>query len=451
MEKRLIFLFLGLTLTLSLFSQSIVLEKVYNWSTYDILTDFISTDDGGYAISGFSENHRFVMKLDSNGDSLWTYIIDQDGGYAWQQTQIIQSMNSDLIIASQLDENAWLLRLSISGDSISSIIWPNSYDENSFISVLEQNNGDLVVSHKYEQNGGNAPPIVFLRCFSSDGILKWTHGLGNSYPYSVILTTENEIAMTGWNDPWDMNIWIAKFDSVGNTIYSYNMGGEQGKQLIESTSGDLYALVDGYSAPQGTYNAIKLSSDGTEQWKLYDNNGLDGSAYTICELEPNHFAIGGARQGALSIKVFNENGDSLIFFTYDEYYSQHARRIFTDEEYLIVGGSKKEPDNNRSILILKILLDSLYTGNNQIFHKNHNIPVVFPNPAKEIIDFSRFQDNGEHTTVKVFDLNGKLQFTEYFGVRNPLILNVEILKPGNYIARVYSKNNTSYFKFIIAK
>ncbi len=301
-----------------------------------------------------------------------------------------------------------------------------------------------------EQNGGYAPPIVSLRCFSFDGILKWSKYLGDRYPYSIISTTENRIAATGVYDWWNIKIWIANFDSVGNIIYSHNMAGYQGNQLIESSSGDLYASVNG-SIPQGSYNAMKLNSDGTEQWRLYDNNGLDGSAYTICELGPNHFAIGGAREDAMSIKVFNENGDSLNFFTYDEYYSQHARRIFTDGECLVVGGGKKEPDNNRSILILKILLDSLYTGNNQIFHNNHNIPVVFPNPAKDIIDFSSFQVNGEPITVKVFDLNGKLHFSEYFGVRKPLILNVELLEPGNYIARVYSTNNISYFKFIITK
>ncbi len=450
MKKQFTFFSLGIVLTLSLYSQTIALEKVYNWSTSDVIKDFIPTDDNGYALLGISGFNSFVLKLDSNCDSLWTYIIDTNTNPA-SQLQIIQSMNSDLIIASKIDEKGFLLRLSSSGDSITSITWPPQYEKTSFIGVLEQNNGDLIVNHRIEQNGGYAPPIATLRCYSSDGNLKWSQGLGYNYPNDIILTSDNEIVATGVHDDWStMQIWIAKFDSIGNTIYSHNMGSDAGMQIIESSSEDLYAAVNGYSAPQGTYDAIKLSSDGTEQWKLYDNNGSDGSYSTICELEPSYFAIGGTKDGALLIKVINENGDSISNFTYSDHHSQHAIRIFTDDEHLVVGAGKKDTNNNRSILIVKILLDSLYIGTNHIYNENYNILAVFPNPATDIVDFSSFQDTPEPVTVNVYDLNGKLYFSEYFSERKPLILNVETLRPGSYVANVYSNSNTSYFKFIIA-
>lgn len=447
MRKNFLYINFCLLLNATLFSQSFVFEKVYDWSTADYIVDLIPTDDNGYAFVGTSENQSFVMKLDSNGDSLWTYIIDPSGS-AWG-SQIIQSNNSNLIIANQIDGDALLLELSLSGDSISSIIYPFSIDGNRFISVLEQNNGDFVVTERTEQNGGNAPPLVFFHCFSSDGILKWSQNLGDNYPFSVILTNEDEILTTGINNWWDMKIWVAKFDSMGNYIYSNNLDGGEGKQIIESSSGELYVSVDGYSSNGGIYNAMRLNSNGTQSWKLYNNNGLDGRSSTICQISPNRFAIGGYQIDALAIKVFSSTGDSLSFFTYDKYYFQYASKIFKVDECLAVGGNIKDTNNNRSILIFKILLDSLYMSSNPVNHsKNQSRPIIYPNPVHNSLKIDVNNCIEKFAKFELYSMEGELLKTQKIKSNKTNHIKMQEIRNGLYVIKLIAEDKIYLEKLI---
>lgn len=452
MKKFLTTLFVGWSMIFSLNSQTILFEKVYDWSEWDMLGDFIPTSDNGYAMTVTSNAQSIVIKLDSNGDSLWSYVIDPNGD-AWD-SQIIESANSDLIIANQLDGNAFILRLNSSGDSIDGFLYPYAYDDNRFISVIEAVNGDYIVSDRMEQNNGNAPPIVALRSFSSTGILNWSQVLGGSsaYPWDVILTSSNEILATGLYDFWNMKIWIAKFDLFGNILYSNIYEESQVNQIIETSSGEFLASVDGYSMEDGNYNAMKLNPDGTVVWKSYSNNGQDGNSYTICKLKPDRYAIGGEKQGSLAVKTFNGDGDSLGFFTYDSYYFQFASRMFSNEEYLIVGGGIKEQDNSRSILILKLLIDSLYTSIEPIVdHSFLSKVIIFPNPVKDLVKFELHGDQRGPLLIEIFDINGMLSHSEYFTALRPLRMNLSFLESGYYFVKVKSKCYTSYGKFIISR
>ena len=438
-------------MTLSLKSQTVVFEKVYNWSSWDRLADLIQTSDNGYAMTVTSNDRSMVVKLDSNGDSLWSYVIDPVGG-AWE-SQIIESANSDLIIADKFNGHALLLRLNSSGDLIDSFTYGGGSENNSFTSVIECENGDYIVSERKEQNSGIVPPIVTLRSFTNSGAQNWFQILGDSYyPWDVILTSNNEIITTGVYD-WEYEtIWLAKYDLLGNNIYSNIYEASYGNQIIETPSGELIASVEGYSVSFGEYNAMKFSPDGTVIWKLYNNNGEDGDSYTICQLKQNLYAVGGEKDHSLAIKTFNGDGDSLGFYTYDSYYSQNALKMVSNEEFLIAGGEIREEDNSMSILILKLTIDSLYTAikSNDALSLQSKL-FAFPNPAKDIIEFVNHSDRHQPVLIEVYDIAGKLRISENFGALRSLRINISYLESGNYYAKVKSSDTTSYCKFIVKR
>ncbi len=450
MKNKIRLICIGIFLNISLSSQPLVFEKVFDFSSNDALIDFIPTEDLGFVMIGSSSNNSFVMKLDSNGDLLWKNIIGTSGDFF---TQILQSQNSDLLITGRHSGKAVLLRFSNSGDSISSIYYPYIINNNSFIGVVELENDDLIIVERREQDGGNYPPRVFLRGFSSEGNLNWSRDIGDeNYPYSIILTENSNIVVTGVYDWFGWNgtrIWISRYDSIGNQLTEIVMDELRGNQIIESSNGYLYAAVDGYSS-SGNYKAVKLDSDCVLEWTLNNNNGSGYYPNTICQLEPNRFAISGAIQNSLNITIFNGNGDSISSFNYNDYYTQSARKIFSNQTSLTVGGTKKNSGNNSSILVFQILLDSLYTSNNSSHIQPLKIEAnIFPNPAETVIDLSNFQVIGEPTKVLIYSINGDLKLIEQFESGYHLELNVESLNSGYYIAQIITKDKTCYSKFVI--
>lgn len=440
--------YLLLFLNLSLTSQPLVFEKVFNFSSNDHLIDFIPTVDQGFIMIGSSSNNSFVMKLDLNGELLWKNTIGTGDDYYFNK--IIQTQNSDFLIAGQHLGDAILLRLSNSGDSISSLHYPYTIDDNSFIGVIELENEDLIVAERREQNGGNYPPRIYLRGFTPNGSLKWYKDIGvDNYPVDFILSN-NEILVTGVYDMWNVKIWISKYDTIGNWLTGKTMDNNQGNQIIESSSGDLYVAVDGYSS-NGNYSVVKLDSDCELEWKLDNNNGYNCYSNTICQIKPAMFAFGGAIQDSLIITVFNDLGDSISSFIYDKYKSQNAKKMFCDETYLTIGADiNTNPNNNRSILVIKLLLDSLIASNTSTYIiPEKTKPLIFPNPAEKFIDISDFQVNGETTTILIYSIKGTLQFIEHFEPGYNLEINVGSLNKGNYIAQIITNNKISYEKFII--
>jgi len=449
MKNKIRLICIGIFLNLSLSSQPLVLEKVFNFSSNDALIDFIPTEDQGFVMIGSSSNNSFVMKLDLNGDLLWKNIIGTSGDYF---TQIIQTQNSDLLITGQQSGDAVLLRLSNSGDSISSIYYHYMIYENSFIGIIELENEDLIIAERREQDGGNQPPRVFLMGLSSEGSFKWLQDIGDEdYPYSIILTENSNIVVTGLDDWWDgTKIWISSYDSLGNQLNEIIMDGLSGHQIIESSNGYLYAAVYGISS-NGNYKAVKLDSDCVLEWKLNNYyNGYDWYFNTICQLEPNRFAIGGSIQNILEIIIFNENGDSISSFTFNDYIKQHAKRMFSNQTSITVGANIKYSSNNNSILVFQLLIDSLYTSNNSSnLQSRKTNPFIFPNPAEKVINISDFQAIGEPTTVSIFSINGALKILKQLEPESQLNINIELLTSGFYMAKITTKDKTAYCKFVV--
>ncbi len=216
----------------------------------------------------------------------------------------------------------------------------------------------------------------------------------------MILTEDYNIVTTGLWEWYGPRIWVSKYDTLGNQLSDIILNSSRGNQIIESSDGYYYSAVDGYSS-SGDYKAIKLDSDCNVEWKLNNYNGSNYYANTICQLEPNRFAIGGAVQNNVDILIFNENGDSISSFIYDDYYTYSVERIFTDQTNLTIG-STIISNNNNSILVLQISLDSLYTSiNTNSVQSNKIEPAIFPNPATSIIDLSDYKVLGILTKVLI--------------------------------------------------
>lgn len=191
-----------LLLNLSLLSQTIENEKIFEWNNDIWFQDLIPTQDSGYLLLG----NYFVMKLSSNCDSLWykkTFL---------KPKSVIQANNSDFLIVGDYQGFGSFLRISKNGDSLTSFN-PNSYFFTStFYKIVELSSGDLVIAEVYRW--AESPWLTQLICYSSSYEYKWSADMYISIPCDMILSSGNII--TGGVAP-DMDdvAWLSKVDTSG--------------------------------------------------------------------------------------------------------------------------------------------------------------------------------------------------------------------------------------------
>ena len=166
-------------------------------------------------------------------------------------------------------------------------------------------NGDVLVSGYtkglvgYDSAGG---ADFLLQRYSETGTLLWTKvfgGAGVDSIESVSLDSTDNIYATGYTSSstpsQSQDVYIAKFDSSGNTIYSKTIGGTAGEQglsiFVDKARGVFY--VSGYTqsltfydvARTGTTDAFLLKLDSTTGAVIKNTqNGAAGSATTFLAL-----------------------------------------------------------------------------------------------------------------------------------------------------------------------
>ncbi len=441
-KSRIFVIIILLALNSSLISQPYIFEKVYDWSTDDITMDFISTEDNGYALLSRSENKIFVLKMDSNGDSLWTFYFDSGyhGGYPYfNNMELIQTNNNDLLVAGQFDNGCILLRLNNEGDSITS--FRRYYTGlSSFRGVVELADGDLIITSMWLYD--YSLPINTLHRYSPDGELVWEKYYNTDGISKITLTSDDELLMIKV-DIFGPTMVIERRDLFGNRTMVNGLGDGGGFKIIESLGGDYYAAVQGYYQDENYY-AMKLDTAGNPEWRIFNQFESYGFPRSICELKPNLFAICGEINDELAIKTFIESGDSISTFTYNKYTYQYAKRMCSDGENIVIAGGIEDSTENKSMLILKMPIDSLITSNNNIqINEFVNRTVIYPNPAQNKV-FIKSEENIEEITF--YNLQGQMVL---YNDQPSISIDISSLESGIYIIEVITDDTRIWEKLII--
>jgi hypothetical protein len=132
--------------------------KAYGGSDWDICYSVQQTSDGGYIATGSSasfsgEHDVWLIKTDTNGDTLWTKIFggsEEDQGRSVKQTSdngyIIAGFTESFGNASR---EGWLIRTDVNGDSLWSRIY-GSENWDQFRSVAVTPEGNYIITGDFE-------------------------------------------------------------------------------------------------------------------------------------------------------------------------------------------------------------------------------------------------------------------------------------------------------------
>ena len=268
--------------------------RTYGNAESDVGLYVQQTSDGGYIITGSKTSVKegdkdvWLFKTDSQGELLWEQCYggdDHDVGYCVQETSdgsYILCGYRDYAKTGCVCPRAWLLKTDSQGDTL----WTRSYggDETSggAYYVTETSDSGYVVV------GGLALDL-FLFKVNSDGDSLWahTHSRGDYQHVGCCLqeTPDKGFIITGVSlAPPESNaskVWLLKTDSVGDTLWTHTYGEEKLNigEHVSITSDGGYIITGGrdYVGPGwGDLYLIKTDSEGNEEWnRIYGKSGVD--------------------------------------------------------------------------------------------------------------------------------------------------------------------------------
>ncbi len=497
-----------------------IFEKEVDFDGYSHGDAILQTSDGGYLVGGykygsdsadFSNFFPCIFRFDSNGNILWSKFIEStDIG---EVISLSQSSDSNFFasgfISGQSQGNAFIMKLQPNGN----IIWTRLYDNHSSAPALSScDSGACILA------GTSASTEPFVTKVGSDGSVIWSESifldLGQSSTSSMTRLADNNYLIVGginqsvsemtlmkigpsgrmmWEKilsaPQDIfdfsccktadggfaicgvvqissnnkDIYVARFDSLGSLVWGKEVdefGFEEGLSIVESENGDL--VIACFGNPTGVI--IMLVDKEGEVKSLKALTGADTfDADAIIRSSDNGFVF----TGSIGHTISNIGG-GLILVKIDSLINgcHLENQLFTDNPLGTVQGEGASISSGESINISNIAIGAdvqskeidlcslsavavssypgeflslspnpLVSGSTVTIHRNENFP-------PEIFELS------------LCDLHGnimKKMKVHLSGAKTDISLDVSQCPAGVYIVELRSGNDTKIWpqvKFI---
>jgi hypothetical protein len=298
-----------------------------------------SSGNAGDAQGNHGSNDMWVIKVDASGKLVWQRQFggsSDDGGYCIANAQdggflavgYAGSNNFD-VIGNHGGMDIFVVKMDANGNKLWTKCYGGSGDEQG-ISVVATNDGGYIIT-------GGATNMNLLKIDGS-GNLVWqkftsgyiprngfwiTQGIGNGYiavgtsTYSGSPFGVPKIIDTGYGG---MDIWMGKIDENGNLLWNKEFGGSKDDIpfFVEATPDGGY-LISGYTnstdgmitkhAGGNDFWVIKTDSSGNLQWQKSFGGSADDAAYASANSYEGGYVIGGVTQ-SIDGDVTNNHGGS---------------------------------------------------------------------------------------------------------------------------------------------
>ena len=424
------------------------------------------TPNGGYFAAGFSAGFGngfdyYLVKTDSNGDSLWTRSINDP-------------MNSvDYCHATLFSSDGYLMTFGYRGgfegdfylsknDTSGNIVWTKGYsipgDHDFGYSIAQSNDFGYLLSGSTESTTNTN--ILLIKTDSAGNVVwsKTYGGLGVDESHKVIITQDDNIIVGGTTESFGAgykDILLIKIDNLGDTLWTKTYG--------TSALDQLYSVAEtqdnGFIITGASYNStvgktqlvlIKADSIGNLIWsKHYGNNSYNIEGRDVAITTDGGFVVCGNLNGAGYIIKTDASGVSgcneMIYLLNQNFAPLNANPVTIN----VASGSilRKPPSTIvRGGQITNFCFTTNVTENisNQEFN-------IFPNLVQDIITMNINSENPIDILIELFDSEGRKIRMLYEGSVNnksfSTTFNSTNISPGIYFIKC-SKGLNSVKRFV---
>ena len=299
--------------------------KTYGTIEHDCFTSADLCQDGliltGYTYSAVNySNDVWVVKTNFSGDIIWTKEhggYDDDICYSVKTTKdeefiLTGSTNSSGVFLGEV----YNLKLDSEGDTIWTRTFGGYINEEGY-SVVQSTDSGFVIAGYTNSFGSTSDNVLILK-LNSDGDTMWYHSYGtpeHEIAYSISTTLDGGFVATGYigND-----IWLLKLNETGDTLWTRTFGGTGGEiaHCVRQTSdgGFIIAGCTGSFTATGEVYLIKTDSLGNVDW--IREPGMKPQNISL-NVYPNPFNsscqitvdVGAFREKPLQIEIFDLRGN----------------------------------------------------------------------------------------------------------------------------------------------
>jgi hypothetical protein len=294
-------------------------SKTYGGSGSDSATYFVKTNDGGYAISGYTNSFgaggrdAWLIKTDSAGNMQWNKTYGGTGDdYAYS---LVQTVDGGYSLFGMTFPGGLLTGIGdywlVKTDSAGNMQWNKTYGapttgEYGFHGIQTIDGGYVMSGWNGTASGGPQISVVWLVKADAVGNMQWNRtfarapGYGNEVGFTVIQAKDGGYAIAACTNSSGTGLegWLIKTDSSGNLQWDKTYGGTPyglWYSLVQTVEGGYAAVgtTDSYGAGGRDVWLGKMDSAGNMQWnKTYGGKG-DDYGTSIAQAIDGGFVIGG--------------------------------------------------------------------------------------------------------------------------------------------------------------
>ena len=265
-------------------------QKTFGGSNDDRGADIITTNDGGFAILGYSKSSDLDVSQNAGAQDFWLLKLTENGTISWQKT----------FGYSGADLGTTLLQTADNGYLITGVL------------DVSASNGQGNSKKTQKHAGGDVWAIKLTNL----GNLQWRKYFGGSFtdtPFGVVETADNNYIIAASSDSEDFNIsnnkgtydfWILKISNNGTLIWEKNFGGseiDEPRGITATNDGNFIIVGDTRSSDKDVILnnggadlwMLKINSDGTLIWQKTIGGSSFDVARSIFKTQDNGYLITG--------------------------------------------------------------------------------------------------------------------------------------------------------------
>ncbi len=338
-----------LTLLLALMSNFVIAQeftKLYGNSITNGGRDFIETSDGNFLIAGVNGPDAMLMKVDFNGDMLWTK------NYGGDKTDEFNSLIEDNgyyyicgSTASYTNDSVTDVFV-VKTDLLGNVIWSRTfggsgcagaYCGDQGFKIIKESTNKFVIAGLSASAGNTNLMAGYIIKINESGTLLQDYvldGVGSEFFFSVTLAENGDLIYTGQNKVGTWESWLLRMSPNGTVVYDLGYGdagtlGGAAHEVLEH-NGYTYMYMDNGDA---TVALVKLDALGdtitVKQYQGYNTK------YMLLSEEANSLYLLGTTNNATTYLLKTDLQGDTIWTKHFYNLNGHALIEKEDSIYLL--------------------------------------------------------------------------------------------------------------------
>ena len=378
---------------------AITWDKTFGGRLEDMGFSIIQTENGGYAIAGYTIPDRekrqdhwraklgYIVLTEEKKQDIWIIKLDKNGNMEWDEVfgengpdianSIIRTKDEGYAVAGFIwtiyagKQDIWIIKLGENGNKE----WEKTFngDKNDVAySIIQTKDGGYAIaaSTGIKLWGEDNCWVIKL---DAKGDMEWDNNFGGANwdeIYSIIQTKDGNFITTGcvWSKGAGRgDVRVAKLNKRGDLIWDKTFGGSENDEahsIIQTDDGGY--VVAGFTVLEDTgdrdFWVIKLDKDGNKVWdRTFGGTSEDWANSIIQNKNGNYMVAGwtksmGAGKTDVWIVKLDKRGNLIWDKTFGGSENDEAHSIIQTEDggYAVVGWTKSKGAGNADVWVIKL-------------------------------------------------------------------------------------------------